>query len=135
MEAPQLTGPLCANVNGFSLHAGVYCPSKDRKKLEQLCRYIARPAVAEERLRFLPNQDVLMKLKKPYADGTSHLVFPQIEFLEKLAALVPPPRAHLTRYYGALAPHAKIRSKVVPKPKQADAAPGEEKKKPYKPSF
>ena len=82
MEAPQLTGPLCANVNGFSLHAGVYCPAKDRKKLEQLCRYIARPAVAEERLRLLPNQDVLMKLKKPYADGTSHLVFSPIEFLE-----------------------------------------------------
>jgi hypothetical protein len=37
-----------------------------------------------------------------------------MEFLEKLAALVPPPRAHLTRFHGVLALHAKIRSKVVP---------------------
>jgi hypothetical protein len=53
-------------------------------------------------------------LKKPYSDGTSHLVFSPMEFLEKLA-LVPPPRAHLTRFHGVLAPHSKIRSKVVPK--------------------
>lgn len=38
-----------------------------------------------------------------------------LEFIEKLAALVPPPRAHLTRFFGCLAPHAKIRSLIVPK--------------------
>ena len=32
--------------------------------------------------------DVLLRLKKPYSDGTSHLVFSPLEFLEKLAALV-----------------------------------------------
>ena len=37
---------------------------------------------------------------------------------EKLVALVPPPRAHLTRFHGILAPHAKNRSKVVPKKKE-----------------
>jgi hypothetical protein len=114
-DVPELTGPLCANIAGFSLHAAVYCHPNDRQKLEQLCRYIARPAIAEERLRLLPNKDVLLKLKKPYSDGTSHLVFSPIEFLEKLAALVPPPRAHLTRFSGVLAPHSKIRSLIVPK--------------------
>lgn len=122
MDVPELTGPLCASVSGFSLHAAVYCPPNDRQKLEQLCRYIARPAVAEERLRLMPNQDVLLKLKKPYGDGTSHLVFGPVEFVEKLAALVPPPRSHLTRYSGVLAPHSKIRSLIVPKKIEESAA-------------
>ncbi len=100
MDMPELTGHLCANVNGFSLHAEVYCAPNDRQKLEHLCRYIARPAVAEERLKLLPNEDVLLKLKKPFSDSTSHLVFSPVEFIEKLAALVPPPRAHLTRFHG-----------------------------------
>jgi hypothetical protein len=77
--------------------------------------------VAESRLKLKSNGDVLLKLKKPYSDGTSHLVFAPLEFLEKLAALVPPPRAHLTRFHGVLAPNAKIRSKVVPKKKEAKA--------------
>ena len=93
----------------FSLHANVYCGPEQRDKLEKLCRYVARPAVAEERLKLKGNGDVLLRLKKPYSDGTSHLVFSPMEFLEKLAALVPPPRAHLTRFHGVLAPHAKIR--------------------------
>jgi hypothetical protein len=31
MPAPELTGHLCANVTGFSLHAGVYCPPQGRR--------------------------------------------------------------------------------------------------------
>ena len=34
--------------------------------------------------------------------------------IEKLAALVPPPRQNLVRYHGVLAPHSKMRSAVVP---------------------
>ena len=33
---------------------------------------------------------------------------------EKLAALVPPPRIHLIRYHGVLAPNAKDRALIVP---------------------
>ncbi|MEP7299891.1 MAG: transposase [Caldimonas sp.] len=36
--------PLCADIDGFSLHAAVRVESNDRKRLEQLCRYITRPA-------------------------------------------------------------------------------------------
>lgn len=117
-DPPELTGPLCASVAQFSLHANVYCAPNQRDKLEKLCRYVARPAVAESRLKLKNNGDILLKLKKPYSDGTSHLVFSPMEFLEKLAALVPPPRAHLTRFHGVLAPNSKIRSKVVPKKKE-----------------
>ena len=43
---------------------------------------------------------------------------------ERLAALVPQPRIHLTRFFGCLAPHAKIRSQIVPKkPEATDPAP------------
>jgi len=115
----ELKGPLCAVTQGFSLHAEVYCAPWERDKLEKLCRYIARPAVAEERLSLRPSGDVVLKLKTQYSDGTSHLLFSGLEFVEKLAALVPPPRIHLTRFFGCLAPHAKIRSAIVPKKVEA----------------
>ncbi len=136
-DVPLLAGPLCANIKGFSLHAGVYCAPGERQKLEQLCRYIARPAVAEERLRLQPNQDVVLRLKKPYDDGTTHLVFSPMEFLEKLSALVPPPRAHLTRFHGVLAPNAKIRGLICPKKMEETDAQGCEKlkKQPYRLSW
>ena len=93
---------------------GAGCEGK-REKLEKLCRYIARPAIAEERLKLLPSGDIVLKLKTKYSDGTSHLLFSGLEFVEKLAALVPPPRIHLTRFFGCLAPNAKLRSFIVPK--------------------
>jgi hypothetical protein len=46
---------LCANAQGFSLHAEVRCAMNQRNKLEQLCRYISRPAVSEKRLSLTPN--------------------------------------------------------------------------------
>ena len=43
--------PLCVDIDGFSLHAAVRVEAHDRKRLEQLCRYITRPALANERLQ------------------------------------------------------------------------------------
>ena len=43
-------GALCQRA-GLSLHAEVCCAAHQRKKLEHLCRYITRPAFANERLR------------------------------------------------------------------------------------
>ena len=123
----ELKGPLCALTRGFSLHAEVYCAPWEREKLEKLCRYIARPAVAEERLSLRPSGDIVLKLKTQYSDGTSHLLFSGLEFVEKLAALVPPPRIHLTRFFGCLAPHAKIRSAIVPKKTEASESNTEPK--------
>lgn len=44
------TKGLVAKNSGFSLHAGVATKAHERDKLEKICRYIARPAVSEERL-------------------------------------------------------------------------------------
>src|SRR5207247_3845900 len=49
-ERPELTGPRCASVNGFSLHANTQVPAHWRDQLERLLRYTARGAVALERL-------------------------------------------------------------------------------------
>ena len=41
-----------------------------------------------------------------------------MEFMQRLAALVPRPRPHLIRFHGVLAPNAKFRSQVMPVPPQ-----------------
>lgn len=101
-------------VAGFSLHAGVASKTRDRKKLERLCRYIARPAVSEERLALTFQGKVQYELKTPYRDGTTHVLFEPLDFMAKLAALVPKPRANLTRYHGVLAPNSQQRAQVTP---------------------
>jgi hypothetical protein len=67
-----------ARANGFSLHAGVAAQAGERAKLERLCRYISRPAVAVERLSLTAQGHIRYALKTPYRDGTTHVVFEQI---------------------------------------------------------
>ena len=55
-----------------------------------------------------------MRLKTPWRDGTTHLKLSPLEFLQRLAALVPRPRLHLIRFHGVLAPNARLRQEVVP---------------------
>ena len=52
------------------------------------------------------------------SDGTYQIVLSPDELLEKLAALVPPPRLNLVRYHGVLAPNAVDRAQIVPGPKE-----------------
>jgi Putative transposase len=106
--------PLCAKEQGFGLHAAVRCQADERLKLERLCRYITRPALANDRVKLNAKGQVELKLKTPWRDGTTHHVMSPLEFMQRLAALVPRPRLHLIRFHGVLAPHAKWRSKVVP---------------------
>src|SRR5436309_4984570 len=106
--------PRCANVNGFSLHANVALNGADRQRLERLVRYCARPPVAVERLEALPDGCVLYRLKRPWRNGATHVVFQPQELLAKLAALVPAPRAHSVRYSGVFAPAAAWRPSIVP---------------------
>ena len=114
---PRETTPrqaLCADIDGFSLHAAVRVDAHDRKRLEQLCRYITRPALSDERVQLNAAGQVELKLKTPWRDGTTHLVMSPLEFMQRLAALVPRPRLHLIRFHGVLAPNAKLRPVVVP---------------------
>jgi hypothetical protein len=88
-------------------------PAADRPRLEQLCRYLLRPAVAQDRLRLLADGRIVLTLETAWADGTRQLVFEPLTLLEKLAALTPRPRINLVLYHGVLAPHAGWRARVV----------------------
>ena len=52
------------------------------------------------------------------------------EFIARLAALVPIPRAHLTRYHGVLAPASRDRARIVPKTRAAAAGKSMESNEP-----
>lgn len=112
-EAAFVTGPRSTMIDGVSLHANVSVPSGDRRRLEKLCRYIARPPVSTERLSKLRDGRLLYRLKRRWRDGTTHVVFQPLELVEKLAAIVPPPRVHMIRYHGVLAPRAGCRREIV----------------------
>ncbi len=104
----------CVNAHGFSLHTGVRCAMNQRKELEHLCRYITRPAIANERLTRNKDGQIVLKLKTPYRDGTTHIIMSPLEFMQRLAALVPRPRLNLIRFHGVLAPNAKLRAEIIP---------------------
>ncbi len=57
---------------------------------------------------------VRYQLKTAYRDGTTHIVLDPLDLMARLAALVPPPRMHLTRFHGVFAPHSKLRAAVTP---------------------
>jgi len=113
-ERPELTGPRCASVNGFSLHANTQIPAHRRDQLERLIRYTARGAASLERLEEDANGDLIYSFNRPWSDGTTGIKLSPLELLEKLAAIVPLPRVHLVRYGGCLAPHSKLRDTIIP---------------------
>src|SRR5206468_7375165 len=63
--------------------------------LEQLCRYVLRPPIAQERFSRTADGRILLTLKAEWTDGTTALVFEPVELLERLAALTPRPRINL----------------------------------------
>ena len=95
-------------------------PPKPAANWKICAAYAARPAVATERLSVLPDGRVLYHLRHPWRSGATHVVFEPLEFVAKLAALVPPPMFNLVRYHGLLSPAARWRSAIVPFAAEAD---------------
>jgi len=63
-------------------------------------------------------------MKRPSSSGAAELVFSPTAFLRRLAALIPPPRVNLVRFFGVLAPNARLRPLVVPRhPPPPEPAP------------
>lgn len=79
-----------------------------------MARYLARPPIATDRLAQLEDGRLELRLKRPGRDGTTAFVYTPHELLERLVAIVPRPRAHLTRYFGVLALAFAGRAKIVP---------------------
>ena len=106
--------PRVPECRGMSLHAAVAVPARDRRRLERLCRYVARPPLASDRLEERPDGRLTVRLKTRWRDGTTHIAMERGELIDRLVPLIPPPRAHQVRYHGILAPCASQRSRVVP---------------------
>jgi len=113
---------LCFAARGFCLHAATTVEADDTDGRERLCRYVSRPPLASGRLRRVDADTLSFALKTPWDDGTVQILVAPLELLEKLAALVPPPRLHLIRYHGVLAPQARDRALIVPGPALTDGA-------------
>jgi hypothetical protein len=114
VDSDEMHSGNVGQVGGFNLHAGVAVRADQRRKLERLCRYITRPAVSEQRLSLTAQGKVRYQLKTPYRDGTTHVIFEPLDFISRLAALVPKPRVNLTRYHGVFAPNSQHRAWVTP---------------------
>jgi hypothetical protein len=108
---------------GFDLHAGVRISAGERKALERLCRYVARGPIAGERLSLGPDGTVVYRLRRPWRDGTVRLVFEPHDFISKVLPLMWAPYVNRVRYFGILAPNARLRGRVVPDPSAAGAGP------------
>jgi hypothetical protein len=124
-QRPPNPTRLAAFLEGYSLEAGTHVHAHDRKGLEHLCRYGLRPPFSVDRLFWLKDGRVLLELRRPAPDGARAVVFTPAQFVRRLAAIVPPPRAHLTRYHGAFAARSKLRKALVPPPPPpTDPRPG-----------
>jgi len=110
---PPAPGRCHARSNGFDLHAGLVVPAGQRERLEAVCRYTLRPPVVRERLSVTGDGRVRLQLRHRWADGTTHLEWDPVDFLGRLAVLVPRPRINLVLYHGVLAPRSAWRSAVV----------------------
>jgi len=111
----------CGHSGGFSVHAGVRVAAQDSAGRERLLRYCARPMFAGERLVWAGG-GVQVRYRLPWAALQGHRLEQQqqrsielrlsaSEFLDRVAALIPPPRKHRHRYFGVLAPNSPWHSK------------------------
>ena len=107
---------LCSDIDGFSLHAAVRVEAHERKRLEQLCRYITRPALADERVQLNDAGQVELKVKTPWRDSTTHLVMSPLEFMQRLATLVPRPPLHRRLSSGVFAANSPLRASATSEP-------------------
>ena len=114
---------------GFSVDAEVRIEAHERDGLERLLRYCApkvlrscteevllgcaRPAFALERLREIDPEHLVYESVKPGPGGSVSLMLTPMQLLDRLAALIPPPRRHRHRYVGVLAPNSPLRDAVT----------------------
>jgi len=84
-------GESCCDVDGFSLQAKVRIEAADREGLERVCRYATRAPIHLERRSLAPDGKWIYALRRRWRDGTSAIQFEPLDFLARLAAIVPGP--------------------------------------------
>lgn len=98
---------------GFNLDGGTVIGAGDRKGLQRLLLYFLRPALSLKRLSYDAEEDLVRYQVSRTNGGPGVYEWRGAEFVERVAALVPPPNKHLLRYYGALAPRSPLRDAVT----------------------
>ncbi len=125
-------GIRCAVADGFNVHAATTVATRDRGRLERLCKYILRPAICNERMQRLESGEVLLTLRKRWSDGTFAKLFQPQDLISKVIALLPAPGTNLVRFHGQFAPGARWRPVITAvaatKRKQASAPRDEEQR-------
>jgi hypothetical protein len=101
---------LTADVDGFNVHAGVRVAAGAVESRERLLRYCARSPLSLERLSLLEDGRIAYRVQH----GNAVRIMTPMQFMARLAALIPPPRHPLIRFHGVFAPHSKLRPRVVP---------------------
>ncbi len=91
---------------GFSVHNRVLrVEPEDRAAVERMARYIMRPPISLERMRWDGVGEVRYRRKGGHEGSALHRDpvenFDPAEFLARVIMHIPEPRRHLVRYYGA----------------------------------
>jgi len=106
--------PQAGEFGGFSIHAGVTVHAADKDGRERLIRYCARPALSMERMSETSDGLIAYRLRHAQKGKATHRVMGPIDFLARIAAIIPPPRHPLLRYFGVFGPHSSWRKLCVP---------------------
>ncbi|MBK6809771.1 MAG: transposase [Sandaracinaceae bacterium] len=111
-QTPSTFARRKAHEDGFDLDAQVTVSAGARASLEQLVRYILRPPLKETRMT-IHSTSVELTLKTPWRDGTTQILLTPDRFIDRLVALVPPPRVNTLLYGGLFAANARLRPLAV----------------------
>ncbi len=108
-----------------SLHAARTVEPGDRAGLERLARYCLRAPYSLDRLSLTPDGLVRYKLYRPWPTptGRSEIIIQPLDFMKRLAALMPAPYSNTIRYHGVFANRSKYRPLLPPPPVLAQASP------------
>ncbi len=63
---------------------------RDKKRLERMCRYLARPPIAQDRLELRDDGRVEYTMKKGWRDGARASLLGPLDLIARLCAMIPP---------------------------------------------
>jgi hypothetical protein len=112
-------------LGAFNVDASLAVERGDRENLHRIIDYMLAPAIRDKQLT-LKNGGVLLELKRPRRDGTTHRQYTNDQMLDRLNFLVPPPRANIIRFHGVYGPNSKLRAQVVPTPPASPEDPDDQ---------
>jgi hypothetical protein len=121
-ELPKPKKGLVGECGKFNIHAGVSIGAGCPEARERLLRYCARAPLSLERLHILDDGRIAYNVRHHHGKQGQVRVMTPMQFMARLAALIPPPRHPLVRFHGVFAPNSKWRSAVVPEKRESGAA-------------